>query len=226
MLFSALYLYPLLPLQAEKIATINVIDFDAVPDATTLSTQAIQRAIDSAAAGDTVLIPAGRFLTGSLFLKSNLELADNAVLLGSQRLEDYPQIETRVAGIDMVWPAAILNVNHCHNVTISGRGTIDGQGAVWWDKFWGNDEGSCMLADYSQRGLRWGVDYDCERPRNLLVYESEYVTLEGFTSRESGFWNLHVCYSKQVNLQGLNVQNSTGPSTNGIDIDAWKAKRV
>jgi len=209
-------------------ATINVIDFDAVPDATTLSTQAIQRAIDSAAAGDTVRIPAGRFLTGSLFLKSNLtlELADNAVLLGSQRLEDYPRIETRVAGIDMVWPAAILNVNHCHNVTISGNGTIDGQGAVWWHKFWGDDENGGMLADYSQRGLRWVVDYDCERPRNLVVYKSESVTLDGFTSRESGFWNVHICYSKQVVLQRLSVQNSTGPSTDGIDIDSSQQVRV
>lgn len=80
-------------------ARINIIDFDAVPDATSLSTQAIQRAIDSAAEGDTVLIPAGRFLTGALFLKSKmtLELAKDAVLLGSQQLEDYPEIATRVA---------------------------------------------------------------------------------------------------------------------------------
>ncbi|MEZ3501300.1 glycoside hydrolase family 28 protein [Pantoea sp. KPR_PJ] len=209
-------------------ATLKVTDFDAVPDGATLSTRAIQRAIDSASAGDTVLIPAGRFLTGSLFLKSNLtlELADDAVLLGSQHLADYPRIPTRVAGIDMVWPAAILNVNHCHNVTVCGRGTIEGQGAVWWHKFWGDDENSGMLADYSQRGLRWVVDYDCERPRNLVVYESASVTLDSFTSRESGFWNIHLCYSKRVVLQGLRVQNSAGPSTDGIDIDSSQQVRV
>lgn len=209
-------------------ATINVLDFNAVPDATTLSTQALQRAIDSASAGDTVLIPAGRFLTGSLFLKSNLtlELAENAVLLGSTRLEDYSRIETRVAGINMVWPAAILNINHCHNVTLCGSGTLDGQGAVWWHKFWGDDENGGMLADYSQRGLRWVVDYDCERPRNLVVYQSESVQLDGFTSRESGFWNLHICYSNQVSLHNLNVQNSAGPSTDGIDIDSSQQVRV
>lgn len=209
-------------------AIINVIDFDAVPDATSLSTQAIQRAIDSASAGDTLLIPAGRFLTGSLFLKSHLtlELAENAVLLGSPHLEDYPFIETRVAGIDMRWPAAILNVNQCHNVTITGSGTIDGQGAIWWRKFWGDDENGGMLADYSQRGLRWVVDYDCERPRNLVVYQSESVMLDGFQSRESGFWNIHICYSKQVRLQGLSVQNSAGPSTDGIDIDSSQQVRV
>ncbi|MHA6310218.1 glycoside hydrolase family 28 protein [Pantoea sp. S-LA4] len=209
-------------------ARINVMDFDAVPDATSLSTQAIQRAIDSATDGDTVLIPAGRFLSGALFLKSNmtLELADNAVLLGSQQLEDYPQIDSRVAGIDMVWPAALLNINHCRNVTLCGNGTIDGQGAVWWHKFWGDDENSGMLAEYSQRGLRWVVDYDCQRPRNLVVYHSENVTLAGFTSRDSGFWNVHVCYSTQIILQGLRVLNQTGPSTDGIDIDSSQQVRV
>jgi len=209
-------------------ARINIIDFDAVPDATSLSTQAIQRAIDSAAEGDTVLIPAGRFLTGALFLKSKmtLELAKDAVLLGSQQLEDYPEIATRVAGIDMVWPAAMLNINQCRNVTVCGSGTLDGQGAVWWHKFWGDDENSGMLADYTRRGLRWVVDYDCRRPRNLVVYQSECVTLQDFTSKDSGFWNLHVCYSKQVNLQRLNVMNATGPSTDGIDIDSSQLVRV
>ena len=209
-------------------ARINIIDFDAVPDATSLSTPAIQRAIDSAAEGDTVLIPAGRFLTGALFLKSKmtLELAKDAVLLGSQQLEDYPEIATRVAGIDMVWPAAMLNINQCRNVTVCGSGTLDGQGAVWWHKFWGDDENSGMLADYTRRGLRWVVDYDCRRPRNLVVYQSECVTLQDFTSKDSGFWNLHVCYSKQVNLQRLNVMNATGPSTDGIDIDSSQLVRV
>ena len=209
-------------------AIINILAFDAVPDAATLSTRAIQRAIDSASDGDTVLIPAGRFLTGSLFLKSNLtlELAKDALLLGSPRLEDYPRIETRVAGIDMVWPAAILNINQCRNVTLCGSGIIDGQGAAWWHKFWGDDENSGMLADYSQRGLRWVVDYDCERPRNLVIYQSESVKLDGFTSRESGFWNVHICYSRQVSLQNLNVENSAGPSTDGIDIDSSQQVRV
>jgi len=212
----------------KNMARINILDFDAVPDATSLSTQAIQRAIDSAAEGDTVVIPAGRFLTGALFLKSNmtLELTENAVLLGSQQLQNYPCIATRIAGIDMVWPAAMLNINQCHNVTVCGSGTLDGQGAVWWHTFWGEDENGGMLADYTRRGLRWVVDYDCQRPRNLVVYQSERVTLQGFTSRDSGFWNIHLCYSNQITLQGLQVINGMGPSTDGIDIDSSQQVRV
>ncbi|MBA2815692.1 glycosyl hydrolase family 28 protein [Candidatus Pantoea persica] len=83
-----------------------------------------------------------------------------------------------------------------------------------------------MLAAYSQRGLRWVVDYDCERPRNLVVYQSESVQLDSFTSRESGFWNVHICYSNQVSLRNLDVQNSAGPSTDGINIDSSQQVRV
>ncbi|MEW5288945.1 glycoside hydrolase family 28 protein [Erwinia papayae] len=209
-------------------AILNISDFGAVPDASSLSTRAIQAAIDRASAGDTVLIPAGRFLTGSLFLKSHLtlKLAENAVLLGSQQLEDYPPIATRVAGIDMTWPAGIININQCQNVTVSGPGIVDGQGVIWWHKFWGEDENGGMLAEYNQQDLRWVVDYDCQRPRNVVVYQSHSVALDSFTSRESGFWNIHVCYAKQVVLQGLRVENSAGPSTDGIDIDSSEQVRV
>ncbi|MFX4314776.1 glycoside hydrolase, partial [Enterobacter sp. 63] len=151
----------------------NVCDFGADPSGRQASTAAIQRAIAETGHNDTLVIPAGRFLTGSLFLKSGmtLHLEAGAQLLGSQSLDDYPLIDTRVAGIDMRWPAAIINIIDCHDVSITGGGTIDGQGLVWWQRFWGDDERSGMLGDYSARGLRWVVDYDCQRPRNILVYD-------------------------------------------------------
>lgn len=191
-------------------------------------TDLIQRLIDEAQPGDTLVIPAGRFLTGALFLKSGLSLylSQGAVLLGSQQLVDYPLIETRVAGIDMVWPAGIINVNHCQNVQIYGPGTIDGQGAVWWHRFWGENQQDGMLADYSARGLRWVVDYDCQRPRNIVVYHSKNITINAITSRESGFWNLHLCYSSHIAVTGVQIANSAGPSTDGIDIDSCEQVRV
>jgi polygalacturonase len=149
-----------------------------------------------------------------------LHLEAGAQLLGSQSLDDYPLIDTRVAGIDMRWPAAIINIIDCHDVSITGGGTIDGQGLVWWQRFWGDDEQGGMLGDYSARGLRWVVDYDCQRPRNILVYESERITLRDFTSRESGFWNVHLCYSRHITLDSVQISNSAGPSTDGIDIDS------
>jgi polygalacturonase len=206
----------------------NVCDFGADPSGRQVSTAAIQRAIAETGHNETLVVPAGRFLTGSLFLKSGmtLHLEAGAQLLGSQSLDDYPQIDTRVAGIDMRWPAAIINIIDCHDVSITGGGTIDGQGLVWWQRFWGDDERSGMLGDYSARGLRWVVDYDCQRPRNILVYESERIALRDFTSRESGFWNVHLCYSRHITLNSVQISNSAGPSTDGIDIDSCEQVRV
>ncbi|MCI1898180.1 MAG: glycoside hydrolase family 28 protein [Enterobacter sp.] len=209
-------------------ATISISAYGADATAQRLSTSAIQQAITDSQRNDTVVIPAGRFLTGAIFLKSGmtLHLEAGAELIGSQNLADYPEIDTRVAGIDMRWPAGIVNLINCEDVSITGAGTIDGQGLVWWQRFWGDDEQSGMLGDYSARGLRWVVDYDCQRPRNIVVYESKNIALQDFTSRESGFWNLHLCYSENVSVDGVQISNSAGPSTDGIDIDSCEHVRV
>lgn len=201
---------------------LNIVDFGADAAGQRLSTVAIQSAIDSAKPGYVVVVPPGRYLTGALFLKSylTLELQIGSVLLGSRELTDYPVGQTRVAGIDMDWPAGVINILQCREVCICGGGVVDGQGEVWWHKYWGEDQQGGMLAEYSQRGLRWAVDYDCQRPRNIVVYRSEQIELSGFTSRESGFWNIHLCYSKLLHLHHLRIENSAGPSTDGIDIDS------
>lgn len=207
---------------------ISILAYGADPTAQRLATSAIQQAIKSAQQNDVIVIPQGRFLTGALFLKSgvSLRLDAGAQLVGSQDLADYPLINTRVAGIDMRWPAGIINIIDCENVSITGTGTIDGQGAIWWQRYWGDDERSGMVGDYSARGLRWVVDYDCQRPRNILVFESQSILLRDFTSRESGFWNMHLCYSRHIAVEGVQISNSAGPSTDGIDVDSCEQVRI
>ncbi|HGH4599333.1 glycosyl hydrolase family 28 protein [Enterobacter hormaechei] len=207
---------------------ISILAYGADPTAQRLATSAIQQAINSAQQNDVIVIPQGRFLTGALFLKSgvSLRLDAGAQLVGSQDLADYPLINTRVAGIDMRWPAGIINIIDCENVSITGTGTIDGQGAIWWQRYWGDDERSGMVGDYSARGLRWVVDYDCQRPRNILVFESQSILLRDFTSRESGFWNMHLCYSRHIAVEGVQISNSAGPSTDGIDVDSCEQVRI
>ncbi|MCE1390053.1 glycosyl hydrolase family 28 protein [Enterobacter hormaechei] len=207
---------------------ISILACGADPTAQRLSTSAIQQAINSAQENDVIVIPQGRFLSGALFLKSgvSLRLDAGAQLAGSQDLADYPLINTRVAGIDMRWPAGIINIIDCENVSITGTGTIDGQGVIWWQRFWGDDERSGMVGDYSARGLRWVVDYDCQRPRNILVFESQNILLRDFTSRESGFWNIHLCYSRRIAVEAVQISNSAGPSTDGIDVDSCEQVRI
>jgi polygalacturonase len=96
-----------------RMSCLNVQDFGARGDGNSLNTGALQAAIDMAAAlGASVRVPSGNYLTGSLFLKSGvtLHLEPGATLLGSQSLADYPVQATRIAGIEMPWPAALINV--------------------------------------------------------------------------------------------------------------------
>lgn len=208
----------------------NPKDYGAVGDGKTLDTRAIQAAIDDAASqgrpGELaeVILPAGIYLTSSLFLKSHMEfhLEKGAVLLGTTEEECYPVIPTRVAGIEMEWPAAILNINGQQDVKVSGEGRIDGQGPYWWNKYWGEDGRGGMRKSYDAKGLRWCVDYDCKRVRNLIVMESKDVELSGFQSVRSGFWNIHLCYSENLHIHDLSIEDNSGPSTDGIDIDSCR----
>jgi hypothetical protein len=197
--------------------------FGAKGDGTTMNTAAIQRAIDAAAkGGGTVVFPAGTYLTGSVFVKSGvtLKLDKGVTLLGSQNLADYPVMQTRIAGIEMRWPAALVNIYQQKNAAITGEGTIDGDGKVFWDSYW------TLRKAYEPRGLRWASDYDAQRPRLVQVYKSSKVTVGGgLLLRRSGFWTLHICFSEDVTVDGVVIRNNEGglgPSTDGIDIDSSK----
>src|SRR5262249_24619782 len=115
-----------LPIRAmHRTSVLKVNDFGARGDGVTLDTGAIQATIDRAAlVGATVRFAPGVYLTGSLFIKScvTLLIEEGVRLLGSQSLDDYALIQTRVAGIEMVWPAALLNVYRQRGVRIEGIG--------------------------------------------------------------------------------------------------------
>lgn len=205
--------------------TFSVAAHGARADGTTLNTIAIQQTIDDAAkSGGTVTFPAGTYLTGSIFVKSGvtLKIDKGVTLLGSQSLKDYPVMPSRIAGIEMSWPAALVNIYKQTNATITGEGTIDGDGKIFWDSYW------TLRKGYEPRGLRWASDYDAQRPRLVQIFDSSNVKLGGgINLKRSGFWTVHICYSHDVTLDGLVIRNNDvkdgrGPSTDGIDIDSSK----
>ena len=190
----------------------------AAGDGVTNATVAIQNAIDKCAksGGGVVTLKRGSYVTGALFLRSNVHLRidKDVILLGSQDDADYPSIWTRVAGIEMKWPAALININDQRNVKLSGGGTIDGRGEKWWDKYW------TLRREYEPRGLRWASDYDAERVRLMVVWKSSDVTIENLNLKRSGFWTVQVVYSNHVTVDGIKITDNKGPSTDGVDIDS------
>jgi polygalacturonase len=196
-------------------------DYGAVGDGKAMNTAAIQKTIDAAAGdGGTVTFKPGTYLIGSLFLKSGitLEVPEGVTLIGSESLNDYPMLPTRISGIEMTWPAALINVRDQHDVTLTGKGTIDGDGPIWWKSYWD------LRAIDEPKGLRWASDYDSRRPRLILIQNSSAVHLGGgILLKRSGFWTVQILYSHDVHVDQVTIRNNEGgrgPSTDGIDIDS------
>lgn len=204
---------------AKKIYNVN--NYGAVSDTVTVNTAAIQKAIDDCAAkgGGVVTFKPGTYVTGSIFIKSNvnLQIAKDVVLLGSKNFADYPDMYSRIAGLEMVWPAALINIKDAKNAALSGKGTVNARGKFCWDLYWKTRK------EYETKNLRWIVDYDVKRVRTVLVQNSSDVTIKHLTFKNAGFWTVQLLYSTQLTVDGVVIKNNedgSGPSTDGIDVDS------
>ena len=199
----------------------SIVEFGAVGDGQTLNTKAIQSAIDRCAAdgGATLVVPKGTFITGAIFLKQgvNLCVEKSAVLKGSQNTNDYPWMDTRIAGLEMKWPAALINADSVSNLILSGEGTIDGSGLRWWKEYW-----------EVRRSEPDGLDphFKVGRPRLVHIIRSKNVTVRNLLLKDSAFWHLQLTYCDGVTVDNLKVRAPHAPvkaaSSDGIDIDSTR----
>ncbi|MGQ7947343.1 glycosyl hydrolase family 28 protein [Flavobacterium sp. WC2509] len=195
--------------QAGKI--FNILDYGAIGDGKSKNTKAIQKAIDVCTNEGTVYIPAGKFVTGALFLKSNMTLliAEGGILKGSTDTEDYlPLNLNRFEGWEMETFASLLNAGKLDrsgkynivNLSIRGKGTISGGGHKLRD---------AMITKRGKRG----------RGRLICIMNGQNIDVQGLNLEESQCWNLHYIYSNQVTMHDLTI-TSHGANADGIDPDS------
>jgi len=203
-------------------------DFGAVSGGTVLNTAPIQNAIDAVAenGGGRVTVPAGTYLTGSLFLKDNVELhlEAGAVLKASERLEDYnePDAYPENWGSEKEeWTGRHLIIAHKKkNVAITGAGTVDGSGKAFFE-----EPHPCKSFHYIWGyGIAKAKDKIHLRPGQLLVFvECEDVLLTDLTLRDSPCWTVYFYGCERIRVRGLSIQNNPcHANTDGINIDTCR----
>ena len=211
----------------------DVRSYGAVGDGVTLTTAGLQKAVDACSAdgGGKVVVPAGRYLTGPIFLKSRVqvELEAGAVLLGSTNFSDYPPIDWRWEGIERKVYASVFTRRGLRDVSITGRGVLEGQGTVWWAA---NRKTMDLRKKLRIKGrepenppeapLHW------PRPRMINLYNCTNVLIRDITIRNSPSWNVHPVYCESVTLDNLTIlaPDHGAPNTDGVDPDSCRNVRI
>ena len=190
----------------------NVRGYGAVGDGQTLDSPSIQSAIDACAAGGggTVYLPSGRYLSGSLSLRNNISLYldSGAVRLGSENADDYPIIDSRWEGRHQDTHAPLSGGQNLDNISVRGRGKIDGRGAIWWKA---KMEGTLAHP----------------RPRLISFSDCTNVLIEGITAVNSPSWTINPVHCQNVNIRGVTIINpADSPNTDGINPDSCRLVRI
>jgi polygalacturonase len=186
---------------------INILDLGAVGDGVTVCTAATQKAINLCAeqGGGTVFVPAGKFVTGTIWLRSNLTLHidSGAVLLGDESPSAFPLWVTKWEGNKGAPShAPLIGGEGLTNVAITGRGVVDGRGKFWWDAF-------------NQGKIR-----DI-RPHLVRLVDCRDVVIDGLHFINSPRWTLNPVACDNVTITRVTIRNPhDSPNTDGINPDA------
>ena len=211
----------------KEFVTLKVRDFGAAGDGVREDTAAIQAAILCCPKEGRVLIPAGVYRIGALFLKSDLrlELAAGAVLSAYTDREKFPILPGLITAWDeeqeynlASWEgnpldsfASIITGIGVKNVVIYGQGTIEGNGSYenWWEGEGREKTGGAF------------------RPRTIFLNRCENVTVQGIRIQNSPAWTLHPYFSNRTRWIDLDLVNpKISPNTDGMDPESVNGLEV
>lgn len=194
-------------------ARLNVRDFGAVGDGVAKDTFALQQALDRCAVlgGGEVRVPAGRYLTGAIQLRSNtlLRLEEGAVLMGSGEMSEYPVMQVRWEGKWIAGHIALVYAVDARNVGVWGPGKIAGN-----EKLGGRPAKGATTGEASYR-----------HPALMEFLRCENVHLKDFSTTYQHMWNVHPTNCTNVLIEGLTIRSNTG-NGDGIDVDSCKHVRI
>ncbi|HET7536537.1 MAG TPA: glycosyl hydrolase family 28-related protein [Candidatus Didemnitutus sp.] len=181
--------------------TYNVRDFGAKGDGAAKDTAAFQKALDTCAVngGGEVVVPAGRYLIGSVQLgtRTILRLAVDSVIAGSPDADDYPMMDVRWEGRWQPGRRALIYAGNVDHIGIIGSGRIEGDPTVAAPQ---NPRGVVVLESINCHDVRW----------------------EGFTVVQGGNWATHPTYCTQVVIKNLTIRGRR----DGIDVDSCRDVRI
>lgn len=223
---SALFAAPKVPV------FYNIRDYGATGDGKTPDTAAFARAIDAAAAagGGTVYVPPGCYHTGGIRLESHITLHVDAgaVMLGSENPEDYSDTENvwREQAATMIAP--LIYAEDAENITITGRGTIDGQGQIWWKRIEYDNPKKYKLPPLGDGQLAELAKLKRGRPNLIRMLRCRDVLIENVNLINSPSWTVHPMLCDFVRVEGVSITNDPDAShnTDGINPESCGNVRI
>ncbi|TRX48705.1 glycoside hydrolase family 28 protein [Fulvivirga sp. M361] len=229
LLFSIIFLICFCNTSASELPKHFVTDFGAVADGKTLNTEAIQNAIDAAhkLKGGIVVFTEGKFLSGSLVLKSDVRLLfeKGSVLLGSTHPGHYRRLEIKNAltspKTDDNSKLALLVAYNANNISITGKGTIDGQGrqlALNIDSL--HHTGIVIDPNYGTRPS------ELMRPKIINFWECKNVIVSGITIKNSSNWVQTYELCENVTVKNIVVKSRAYWNNDGLNITDSKHVKI
>src|SRR6266542_3843492 len=202
--------------------TFNVLSYGAVGNGSTDNTAAFRRAVDAcnAAGGGTVVVPSGTYVTGAIYLKSNVNLRlDRATRRFSGTASNIPTVLARYESSECMIRSPMIYARGERNIALTGTGTLDAADTSSWNK--GSDrtwlESLVAAGVPPEERIVPGSGHEL-RSSFIEPYNCDTVLIQGISVRNSMFWQLHPTLCKNVTVDRVSTDPSTAHSnTDGCD---------